>query len=85
MKTSQLASTVAGRFGKRGNVIAIERDQIRCNTLRSLLEKSGADQHVKVLNVDFLKVEPTDYPDVEFVLLDPTCSGSGMKVRFCYP
>jgi len=44
MKTSQLAATVAAGFVRRGHVIAVERDEVRCDTLRSLLQKNDADQ-----------------------------------------
>lgn len=32
---------------------------------------------VVTLNVDALTLEADEYPDVEYVLVDPTCSGSG--------
>lgn len=82
MKTSQLASTVSSRFVRRGQVIAVERDATRCETLKSMLAKSGADNFVRVIHEDFLKLDPKDYEDVQYILLDPTCSGSGVKVIF---
>lgn len=81
MKTSQLASTVSSRFIHRGQVIAVERDVARCDTLKSMLAKSGADNFVRVINDDFLKMDPKTFEDVQYILLDPTCSGSGMKVN----
>jgi 16S rRNA C967 or C1407 C5-methylase (RsmB/RsmF family) len=80
MKTSQLAATVSSRFFYRGHVIAVERDESRCETLKTMLAKSGADNFVRVIKDDFLKLDPKDFDDVEYILLDPTCSGSGMKV-----
>ena len=80
MKTSQLASTVSSRFVRRGHVIAVERDATRCETLKSMMAKSGADNYVRIIHDDFLKMNPNDFEDVEYILLDPTCSGSGMKV-----
>ena len=81
MKTSQLAASVSSRFFHRGHVIAVERDDARCETLRTMLAKSGADNFVKVINGDFLKLDPSEFESVEYILLDPTCSGSGMKVK----
>ena len=61
-------------------MIAVERDAARCETLRTMLTKSGADNFVEVINGDFLKIDPSEYENVEYILLDPTCSGSGMRV-----
>jgi putative methyltransferase len=32
--------------------------------------------------MDFLKTNPTDYPQIEYGLVDPSCSGSGMLEDF---
>lgn len=76
-KTTQLASAV----GRSGRVIAIERDPKRFITLEKSLAKHGCD-HVKALNRDFLTIEPSEYPEIEYALVDPSCSGSGMLEEF---
>ncbi len=44
-----------------------------------MVSDAGADSIVNVQNADFLTLNPSSYPDVEHVLLDPSCSGSGMR------
>merc|ERR1719495_2531783 len=39
----------------------------------------GQDSFVKVLNKDFLTVDPHEYPDVQAIVLYPSCSGSGIR------
>ena len=77
MKTCQAAAAVT----KTGRVTAIERDPKRCSTLRATVKKHTGSEasFVKVLNKDFLAVDPEDYPDVEAIVLDPSCSGSGIR------
>jgi len=77
MKTIQAAAAVT----KSGKVTAIERDQKRCSTLRATVKKhaGGQDSFVKVLHKDFLTVDPNEYPGVEAIVLDPSCSGSGIR------
>ena len=58
-------------------VIAVERNAKRCQVLEDLLVKHGADPYVHVLNQDFLRLDPHSHPQVEYVIVDPTCSGSG--------
>ena len=45
------------------------------------MEKFGAD-NVQCFNCDFLKTEPQDYNNVKLMMVDPSCSGSGMLVNF---
>ena len=89
MKTSQLAATVAGDWvaalggqpppGAR--VIAVERSSKRHGVLCDMLAKTRADTVTTALNSDFLELEPSDYPEVEYMVLDPSCSGTGMAKR----
>lgn len=74
-KTSHLAALV----GKKGKVIAFERDEKRSALLQKRMEQAGAE-NVECLHEDFLSTDPTDvkYADVKGILVDPTCSGSGM-------
>jgi len=74
MKTSQAAAAVT----PSGKVTAIERDLKRCSTLRKTVKKHTGP-FVRVLNKDFLSLDPRDYPDVQAIVLDPSCSGSGIR------
>jgi 25S rRNA (cytosine2278-C5)-methyltransferase len=64
-------------------VHAFDKDPRRCRDLkrRVVLHARGAAPllgvRVKVECLDFLSLEPNDYPTVRAILLDPTCSGSG--------
>ncbi len=73
MKTTQAAAAV----GAAGKVYAVERSAKRCRVLRKVLSDSGADGVAEVVNADFLELDPASYPDVQHVVLDPSCSGSG--------
>ena len=89
MKTSQLAATVTGDWvaalggqpppGAR--VIAVERSSKRHGVLCDMLARTRADTVTTALNSDFLELEPSDYPEVEYMVLDPSCSGTGMAKR----
>ncbi|KAL0266178.1 UNVERIFIED_CONTAM: hypothetical protein PYX00_011895 [Menopon gallinae] len=60
-----------------GRVYAVERSRGRFATLQSMVGKSGATNVVPI-NSDFLKLDPEDFGDVEYALVDPSCSGSGI-------
>ncbi len=78
MKTAQAAAAV----GRGGKVYAVERDQRRCQLLRKMLSDAGAAEGItQVINMDFLKLRPESYPDVQHVILDPSCSGSGTQLE----
>ena len=52
----------------------------RFKILNQMLKKhcdSSSKTQVQVFNEDFLKLKPEDYQDVEYIIADPTCSGSG--------
>lgn len=78
-KTSQLAALAA----PGGSVVAVERDPTRARMLRARLATVHADSLVRVIEGDFLSVSPEENPwrDATAVLLDPSCSGSGMVER----
>jgi len=65
-------------------MIAIERDIKRCKTLRSLMQKFGAD-NIQIYNKDFLDLNPNEFLEVEYIILDPSCSGSGIFHRSGQP
>jgi putative methyltransferase len=77
MKTSLLAAITKNE----GSIIAIERDSKRCETLRTMLEGLGVT-NVTVVNKDFTDVIPHEHPEVEYILVDPSCSGSGINLYY---
>ena len=75
-----------GSEGKRlgGKVLAVERDKGRAETLSTMVKRAGCKNPVDVYaGVDFLslKVEEEPWCEVGAVLLDPSCSGSGIVGR----
>ncbi|CAL8369509.1 unnamed protein product [Lota lota] len=74
-KTSHLAAIMKNK----GKLFAFDLDAKRLSTMSTLLLRAGVTCH-HLANQDFLKVNTGDpqYKDVEYVLLDPSCSGSGM-------
>ena len=76
----QVAAMVC-REGMAGRVVAVERSSKRAETLRQILATSGADAVTTVLNCDFLDVLPSSHPEVQYLVVDPSCSGTGMALR----
>ncbi|XP_008287455.1 28S rRNA (cytosine-C(5))-methyltransferase [Stegastes partitus] len=74
-KTSHLAAIMKNK----GRLFAFDLDAKRLATMSTLLLRAGVTCQ-QLANQDFLKVDPDSpqYKDVEFILLDPSCSGSGM-------
>ena len=82
-KTSQLCALV----GRSGHVFAFERDSRRFETLQKLTSQAlggpvSASASLTCVLADFLTVDPMDpkYNRVEYILCDPSCSGSGMPM-----
>ena len=79
-KTSQLCALV----GPTGHVFAFERDPRRYQTLQKLTSQAlgPAKNSLTCLHADFLSIDPRDpkYSQVEYILCDPSCSGSGMPM-----
>ncbi|KZT29691.1 S-adenosyl-L-methionine-dependent methyltransferase [Neolentinus lepideus HHB14362 ss-1] len=80
-KTSHLSALMRNT----GKLFAFERDQKRFSTLQYMLKKAGC-RNVETINTDFLNVSPEDekYAAVTHILLDPSCSGSGIVNRLDY-
>ncbi|XP_061592561.1 probable 28S rRNA (cytosine-C(5))-methyltransferase [Cololabis saira] len=74
-KTSHLAALMKNK----GKLFAFDLDTKRLATMATLLLRAGVTCQ-QLANQDFLKVDPDSplYKDVEYMLLDPSCSGSGM-------
>ena len=85
-KTTHLAAILheEGRAGARPRIYACERDKGRASTLLTLLQTAGAQDYV-IANVgqDFLRTDPAKAPwdGIGTLLLDPSCSGSGIVGR----
>ncbi len=90
-KASHLASILASKSdiaaqgaGCGRMVFACERDTKRSKTLETMLARAGAQSRVKVLaKQDFLALNPRErrFSNVTHLLLDPSCSGSGIRGR----
>lgn len=76
-KTSHLAAIMKNK----GKIFAIEMNPRRYQTLVEMIEGTKSTI-VKTINRDVLEMTDEDVPNVEFILLDPSCSGSGMLNRF---
>lgn len=77
-KTTHLAMLVGGRPGA---ITAFERDTKRAETLRKMVGRAGADQCVAVRCDDFTNADPEEFASVTGMLVDPSCSGSGIFGR----
>eukprot|EP00866_Antonospora_locustae_P000928 jgi/Antlo1/928/2444 len=64
-----------------GKVYAVEKDCKRFETLREVTRKSGAT-NVVLINSDFMELHPEDFEEVEYALVDPSCSGSGIHCMY---
>ncbi|MCJ1329508.1 hypothetical protein MMC10_006188 [Thelotrema lepadinum] len=81
---SSSSSTFVSSGDKGRRIFAVERDTGRAKTLRKMLSTAGCAEKVKVFaGTDFLGIKPEQEPwcGVGMVLLDPSCSGSGIVGR----
>lgn len=60
----------------KGKIYAVEMSTKRYETLCEMIEGTQATI-VQPINRDVLEVTAEDVPKVEYILLDPSCSGSG--------
>lgn len=79
-KTSHISSLMENT----GKIFAFEKDSNRFKTLNKMIEKAGC-KNIKTFHQDFLETEPNNpkselFP-VEYILVDPSCSGSGIINR----
>lgn len=85
-KTTHLAAMMSERnmHSRRQKVLAYERDKARAVTLEKMVKRASADSVVSIKpGADFLATNPEseEFAHVGAILLDPSCSGSGIVGR----
>jgi putative methyltransferase len=88
-KTTHIAAILSKAIaseteGKKRRVTACEKDPLRSQTLEKMVKLAGANDVVTIkTKQDFLRIDPTrkDVSKVTALLLDPSCSGSGIVGR----
>lgn len=86
-KTTHMASLLAKQQqGKklRKQIFSMDASKTRSRTLQKMVSLAGAEPAVTVLQgQDFLALDPSDpqFENVSGLLLDPSCSGSGIVGR----
>lgn len=84
-KTTHMASLVAKQKQKSRKLIySMDASKVRSKTLHKMVSLAGADSMVTVLQgQDFLALDPQEerFQEVSGLLLDPSCSGSGIIGR----
>ncbi|KAJ1307578.1 hypothetical protein OPQ81_001675 [Rhizoctonia solani] len=78
-------SHISALMGNKGRVLAFERNKRRYKTLQDMLLKANC-WNVEPILGDFLEQDPMDerFKGVTHILLDPSCSGSGIVNRLDY-
>ncbi len=85
-KTSHVASLLHTYMksskckGRNSKIFAFDKSKERSVLLQDRMRSAGADSIVHVTNQDFLAISHDDekYSNVKAILLDPSCSGSGV-------
>ncbi|XP_020280184.1 probable 28S rRNA (cytosine-C(5))-methyltransferase [Pseudomyrmex gracilis] len=74
------ATYIAAKLKNIGTVYAVEIDTARFKAMVQLVEKTKSSC-VLSINQDALTLDPKQYSSVEYILVDPSCSGSGIVDR----
>ena len=83
-KTTHLAAIVGEYSWPHTKVFACEKDAVRSLTLQKMVNIAGGEKLIRVkAKQDFLKLDPDakEHANVTSLLLDPSCSGSGIIGR----
>jgi len=83
-KTTHLAAILRSQKSEGARVIACEKDAFRSKTLLKMTKLADPEGIIKVKSEqNFLKLGPNskDYSNVTGMVLDPSCSGSGIVGR----
>ncbi|XP_045515459.1 28S rRNA (cytosine-C(5))-methyltransferase [Pieris brassicae] len=75
MKTTQLAAYIRNQ----GKIYAVERNEQRYQTLCDFVNKTES-KCVTTMHRDSLDIKKGECDDAEYIILDPSCSGSGMQL-----
>lgn len=76
-------SLMSALMGNEGTLYAFEKSAHRFRTLEKMLARAGCT-NTTATRGDFTLADPADYPNVTRILLDPSCSGSGIVNRLDY-
>jgi putative methyltransferase len=80
-KTLHVASIMGGNGS--GTINAFERSENRFYTLSRRIDLQGASNFCTPIMGDFMTVNTDkDFPEVNHVLIDPSCSGSGLVATY---
>ncbi|XP_034112835.1 28S rRNA (cytosine-C(5))-methyltransferase [Drosophila albomicans] len=77
MKTLHISNVMKNQ----GRIYAVEQSKDRFKALCDITELAGC-KIVNPILADALTIGPEQCPDVEYILVDPSCSGNGMQNRF---
>ncbi len=86
-KTSHIAAILLGRYGDdrcSKTIHAFEKNKVRAETLDKMVNLAGSNKWTKIhAGQDFLRTDPqsSHFRNVGALLLDPSCSGSGIIGR----
>ncbi|XP_055905914.1 28S rRNA (cytosine-C(5))-methyltransferase [Eupeodes corollae] len=79
MKTIHLSNVMQNN----GKIYSVEQSSERYRTLCEMVEAAKATI-VEPINADALRLDGSAYDAVEYILIDPSCSGSGMQNRLSF-
>lgn len=77
-KTTHLASILNGT---KRSIVAFEKDNQRIKTIKMMVEKAGGLNCITIHHADFTSTRPEDFPEITGMVVDPSCSGSGIFGR----